>query len=337
MIKKFRFRTNWLLAKLALRTGFNLSKPTYICAKMTMRCNSRCIHCDIWKIDYAEKEMSTGQWLKALDGLHDWLGDFPMIFTGGEALLRPDMITILRHASEQGIEVKLLTNGLMVDDELAYQIVTSGVSEVTLSYDGVNRSTHDLFRGGEGFHAATSAAIAAFARLRQTLNPRFRIILKTVISRNNLSELADIACFAESNSVRVRFQPIEENYAATPDSNWYLKSDLWIEDIELLKAQFATLKEMKIAGAAIDNSLGELDSYVRYFEQPEELMAAVQAHEVGIGHGGCSAAVSSFVISSNGDVRMCWMMEPIGNLTIQSPQEIWSKRSKCWREKCGFR
>ena len=102
---------NRLLAEASLRSGLNLNKPSNLVAKMTMRCNSRCRHCDIWQIDYAEREMSTAQWLTALEQLRGWLGKFPMVFTGGEALLRPDLIKILKHAVGLGIQVELLTTG----------------------------------------------------------------------------------------------------------------------------------------------------------------------------------------------------------------------------------
>lgn len=337
LLHKIRYRNNQLMALASQVTGLSLSRPTYICAKMTMRCNSRCIHCDIWKIDYNEKELTTEQWMATINLLHGWLGDFQMVITGGEALLRPDMLTIFRHAVGLGIHVELLTNGIMVNNELAESIVTAGIGQVTISYDGMNAATHDRFRGAEGFHAATLSAIFAFTKYRKLHDRPLKILLKTVISRNNLLELGDIARFAESLAVNVRFQPIEENYAAKPEPEWYKKSDMWVDDIELLKSQIEVLRKMKTAGALIDNAVSEMESYVRYFEYPAELMADVQAHEVGRSQNRCSTAVSSFVISGNGDVRMCWMMDPIGNVAINNPKKIWSGRIRCWAQKCGFR
>jgi MoaA/NifB/PqqE/SkfB family radical SAM enzyme len=260
-----------------------------------------------------------------------------MVFTGGEALLRPDMIDILTHAVGLGIEVELLTNGLDIDDNLAEQIVSSGTAQVTLSYDASTPETHDRFRGESGYHRRTTAAINALAHHRTLLKQPLKLQLKTVISNNNLGELVEIARFAEAGGLHIRFQPIEENYAATPDPAWYLKSDLWINDIPLLQKQVSALKALQAAGALIDNGPHELESYVRYFENPEAMMAEIQAHEVGRSRQSCMPAVSSFVISGNGDVSMCHMMEPIGNLAVQGPQQIWERRPLCWKAKCGFR
>ena len=336
LVRKIRGKGSRLLAEASLLSGLNLNKPASVTAKMTMRCNSRCRHCDIWQIDYAEREMSTAQWLEALERLRGWLGEFPMVFTGGEALLRPDLVEILEHAVSLGIQVELLTNGLDVDNELAGKIVASGIAQVTLSYDGATPATHDSFRGESGFHARTARAIAALARHREQSGRPLAILLKTVINRGNLPELAEIGAFARAGGFRLRYQPIEENYAAAPDPRWYQKSDLWIHDIPQLHAQISRLKELQAAGALIDNRPSELDSFVRYFENPEQLMAEVQAHEVGRSGKACLSSVSSFVISGNGDVRLCHQMAPIGNLTLRGPQQIWSQRKRCRIDTCGY-
>ncbi len=328
---------NAVLTEVSMRSGLNLNRPTYICAKMTMRCNSRCTHCDIWKSEVTEKELSTSQWLMALNDLRRWLGRFSMVFTGGEALLRDDMIGILDHAVRLGIHAELLTNGLLVDDELAKKIVSTGIAQVTLSYDGINPGTHDRFRGERGFHQRTSSAIASLREYSDKLGKPLRILLKTVISRNNLEELVHIALFAQAHGLYVQYQPIEQNYGEEPDSQWFRNSALWIEDIASLKAIIGELKTFKAAGAPIVNSPEELDTFRDYFEHPESLMASIQAHDTTTAAQYCRHAVGNFVISSNGDVRMCFKMEPVGNLASRLPEEIWAGRPRCWARHCPHR
>lgn len=322
---------------LSLHLGLNLSRPEYVCAKMTMRCNSLCAHCDIWKIDYAEEELTTAEWISTLDRLRAWLGPFPMVFTGGEALLRPDMLDILRHAAAIDIRAELLSNGLIIDDGMAAALVASGVAQVTISLDGASPGVHDRFRGGSGFHARSTAAILALDHERRQQRRPVQILLKTVISQNNLAELADIARFAGSHNLSLSLQPIEENYAATPDPHWYRSSPWWIHEPARLKEKIDELKSLKRAGVAIVNSDDDLDNVCRYFAEPETLMRSVQAHAVRTWQRGCQAAVASFVISGNGDVRMCYMMEPIGNLKDRPPRQLWSERQRCWTGRCLHR
>ena len=337
ILRRLRAKGNNLLAEVSLKTGLNLNKPSYICAKMTMRCNSRCLHCNIWKIESGERELTTEEWRRALDGLHEWLGGLNMVFTGGEALLRHDMLEILAYAVSKNIRVELLSNGIVVGDQLAQRIVDSGIAQFTISLDGIKAETHDRFRGGSGFHAKALAAITALRACRQKQEKPLRILLKTVISANNLEELAAIARFSREQGLEVLYQPIEQNYGEEPDAGWYKESTLWIRDIVKLKDEVARLQELKRQGCPIVNPVDDLATIIRYFESPKELMAAVQAHDTRSAADTCRHAVTNFVISSNGDVRMCFKMEPIGNLRESTPKEIWDGRERCWVRKCNLR
>lgn len=337
LLQRLSSKGNNLLAEISLKTGLNLNKPTYICAKMTMRCNSHCVHCNIWDMDYDERELTTDEWHRALDGLHEWLGNFNMVFTGGEALLRDDLLDILAYAAGKGIQVELLSNSILVDDALAQRIVDTGIAQFTTSFDGINAETHDRFRGRAGFHAKTVAAITALNAYRQKREKPLKILLKTVISANNLDELAAIARYSQEQGLDVLYQPIEQNYGEEPNVNWFKESTLWIQDIAWLKEEVAQLQELKLRGYPIVNSEDDLATIIRYFECPEELMSAVQAHDTRSAADTCRHAVTNFVISSNGDVRLCFKMEPIGNLQESPPVEIWRKRHRCWAGQCGYR
>src|ERR1051325_9352732 len=75
-------------------------RPTSIIFLMTERCNSRCTHCDIWKIRGKETDApSLEEWKKVLDDLREWLGPAQVTLSGGEALLRRDTTDLLRYGS----------------------------------------------------------------------------------------------------------------------------------------------------------------------------------------------------------------------------------------------
>jgi MoaA/NifB/PqqE/SkfB family radical SAM enzyme len=337
IVRRARSKANHLLAGLSLKTGLNANKPSYVCAKMTMRCNSRCVHCNIWDMDFGEQELSTEEWRRALDGLHDWLGSFNMVFTGGEALLRDDMLEILAYAVSKKIGVELLSNSIVVDAAMARRVVATGIAQITTSFDGMAAATHDRFRGGVGYHAKTVAALEALCAERQTGGGSLRILLKTVISANNQGELVAIARFAREHGLEVLYQPIEQNYGEEPNANWYQESPLWIRDVAGLQGEVAQLQDLKRQGYPIVNTVEDLATVVRYFESPDELMAAVQAHDTKSAGDSCRHAVTNFVISSNGEVRMCFKMEPIGNLKTSAPHEIWNNRQRCWVSPCDHR
>jgi MoaA/NifB/PqqE/SkfB family radical SAM enzyme len=335
MLKKIHQR---LAAQLSLRTGLSVNKPTYVCAKMTMQCNSRCVHCNIWQMPFESPELTTADWIRVLEQLRSWLGRFRMVFTGGEALLKDDMVRILGHAAGLGIHVELLSNGIMLDASLARRIVSIGIKQVTLSYESVTPEIHDRFRGGVGFHSATTAAILQLVRERNIQKVPLRILLKTVISSENLFELAAVAQWADEQGVEVQYQPIEQNYGDAYDPMWYLRSPLWIMDIDSLKNEIELLKAIKLQGRCIiSNNHEDFDFFLHYFRNPETLMNTVQSHDSRSRSHNCSSAVGNFVIESNGDVRMCFRMKPIGNVARKPPATIWSERQRCWMVPCDYR
>lgn len=335
-MQKIRCNTSRLLTLSSMFTGLNLNKPTYICAKITMRCNSRCAHCNIWNMDFDEREMTSEQWFHVLDELRRWLGPLRMVFTGGEALLRDDLLSILEHAVHLGIKVELLSNGLIIDEAQARRIVASGIDQITISLDGISPAVHDRFRGEPGYHDKTVSAILLLNKLRREAASPLRILLKTVISANNLHELEAIARWAGENRLELLYQPIEQNYGEELNQKWYRNSSLWITDLQLLKEVFTALRLFREPSGTILNSDDDFDRYYAYFEKPETLMSTIQGHDTK-NRKHCAHAVGNFVISSNGDVRMCFGMTPIGNVAEQSPQEIWQGRDHCWANPCVFR
>ncbi|NVN97970.1 MAG: radical SAM protein [Geobacteraceae bacterium] len=338
LIRKTGSLRKRLFTETAVRTGLNIAKPSFICAKMTMECNSRCVHCDIWQTTYGEVELSTVEWFRILGELRSWLGRFRMVFTGGEALLRKDLPEILSHAVRLGIDVELLSNGIIIDSQLAARLVAMGLEQITVSYDGITAEVHDRFRGAPGYHAATTAAIRALVLERQAQQKSLKILLKTVISANNLPQLSNIAEFARELGVQVRYQPIEQNYGEAFDQHWYRQSHLWVDDLPLLRQELQTLKLMKDGGTGIiENQTEEFDFFLNYFKKPESLMETVQAHDNRVRKGFCPSAFGNFVIESSGDVRMCFRMESIGNVAVTKPEKIWKERKRCWRGDCGLR
>lgn len=328
-----KYKYSRVLSRISMYTGLRISKPTYVSAKMTMRCNSKCVHCNIWKMNFNEKELSTQDWFRVLNDLRKWLGPFNMVFTGGEALLRDDMISILSHAVKIGLTVELLSNGIKIDDTLAGKIADTGIDQITMSYDGLTPEVHDRFRGDPGFHERTTKAIQAF--LSRKNGPR--ILLKTVISANNIHELAGIAQRFNDPRLKVLFQPIEQNYGEPVNYQWYHDSPLWIKDHESLKDQFEKLKEIINSGnTTVVNQVSDFSLYYDYFKNPDIWMSTIQRHGKTISKI-CTESVGNFMISSNGDVQMCFQMKPIGNLKNQNPREIWSKRPKCWMTRCEYR
>jgi radical SAM protein with 4Fe4S-binding SPASM domain len=75
-----------------------------------------------------------------------------IIFSGGEPLLRRDLLAIVAAAQDFGFAVDLCTNATLVTQTVARELATR-LGEISVSLDG-NRETHDRRRGPGSFTRA---------------------------------------------------------------------------------------------------------------------------------------------------------------------------------------
>ncbi|MCA1812424.1 MAG: radical SAM protein, partial [Halobacteriales archaeon] len=128
----------------------------------TRSCNLRCKHCYADAGPAAADELST----KEIHGLLDQLAGMKTltvtIGSGGEPLLRADLLDVLAHGRERGLLMFLVTNGLLLTPDLARRLRDLKVV-VSVSLDGASAASHDALRGQAG---AFDGAVAALRLLR---------------------------------------------------------------------------------------------------------------------------------------------------------------------------
>jgi MoaA/NifB/PqqE/SkfB family radical SAM enzyme len=134
--------------------------PSVAALGITERCSLHCKMCRFW-IDGnhdAENELKTDQICGMIDELIDDLGVRRIRLVGGEPFLREDTVYIVKHAVTRGIHVNVVTDGFEISEELADQIVESGLDTIRFSLDGVG-TTHDKVRGKVGCYRRTADSI----------------------------------------------------------------------------------------------------------------------------------------------------------------------------------
>jgi MoaA/NifB/PqqE/SkfB family radical SAM enzyme len=305
--------------------------PTAIAILLTERCNARCLHCDIWKNRGKESSPSVDHWKATMRDLRRWLGPVHVVFTGGEALLMPFAAEVVSYASSLGLLVEHLTHGFWLDQTRIEKMAMGRPHRVTISCDGIG-ATHDKIRGREHFFDAVETTIQTLLRLRREHKLCYTIRLKTVIMEHNLHDVAAIARYARDHSLEVFYQPIEQNYNTPEDPLWFEHSDNWPKDRERAVAVVHELIELKRRGLPIANSERQLEVMIPYFSDPESLLILTQSH-TGHDKPFCSA-LTGMQIQSNGDVKSCWCMDPIGNITQTSIRRIWESRARWWESGC---
>lgn len=167
-------------------------RPLAMIIEITYACNQSCRFCLRPTGATASGELPDSVFLDLVDEAAG-LGVSPVNITGGEPLLKtPLVLEMARRLHARGAHVHLLTNALLVTDQLARELRAAGVENAQVSLDSVDPERHDLLRGRKGAHAG---ALAGIKRLREA---GIRVNTATVINRRNWHERNEIVALARS-------------------------------------------------------------------------------------------------------------------------------------------
>ena len=141
---------------------YNMEKdePKMFSWDITNKCNLRCKHCfnssgDAEKYCF-EDELTDDECIKLAKEIA-MVKPQQLCICGGETLLRSVIFDVIKILSDAGICVNMVSNGILMTDEVAKRLKESGINDVQISIDGLG-SQHDKFRNKEGaFKAAVNA------------------------------------------------------------------------------------------------------------------------------------------------------------------------------------
>jgi MoaA/NifB/PqqE/SkfB family radical SAM enzyme len=335
LYRRFHSGINNRLARWQGGRWAHFVRPSLAALLLTKRCNSRCLHCNLWQVTGPEENLGLKEWQVVLDDLRNWLGPVHVVLTGGEALLQPFTPELLRYGVSRGFFMELLTNGYRNDPELLKQVALADPAQITLSVDGVGEA-HSKVRGRNDFWEHTSEAIATLSRLRRDHRLGYKILLKTVIMRQNLGNVAEVARYARQEGVELLYQPVEQNYGADEDPSWFDHAPTWPEDDEKAVGVVKDILTLKDEGFPILNSKEQLEVMIPYFRDPAGSQETVKAHTSHEDQPLC-AAVSMLQIEPDGDVTICSRRSPVGNICDRPISDIWKSRPHWWRgDGCGI-
>jgi len=123
---------------------------------LTHRCQLECIHCYTSSSPYLprDRELTTERWVRVVEDFAEQGGE-KILFTGGEALVHPGCIQIMRCAHDSRLEVMLFSNGILIPRHIKDLKEIADV--VQISIDGPTAETHDAIRGPGSFEKAMRA------------------------------------------------------------------------------------------------------------------------------------------------------------------------------------
>lgn len=269
----------------------------------TNDCNLNCSHCYHNRegrdhANHIQKEkdlMSFNEVQKMLCNLRETAkgrGFKPRLqISGGEPLLRKDLMEILDYTKSLGIETMLLTNGTLITKDKAKELYRRGVKGLQVSIDG-SKETHNRIRRR---HYAYDKAIEG---IRNSADAGILAEVSMTIMRSNRQDLEDVI----KNSIRAQ-AGIVGFRSYVPDAG------LGENDPEFVGA-FETYSLYKRI-----RKLAE--KYKKQIKVPEAgVLWRIMRRENGKPLNGCGAGLIGVSVLSDGTVYPCRRLPiPIGHIS----------------------
>lgn len=158
--------------------------------EMTKACALACRHCRaVAQPRRNPMELTTDEGLRLLGEIAD-LGTPLMVLTGGDALMRPDLLEFIKYSNDRGMRVSLAPSATrLVTVDMMGKAKDAGLARASISVDGSTADIHDAFRRTPGSFDRTIKAIQAVGEAGVSLQ------INTSVSRYNLSDLNNMVDF----------------------------------------------------------------------------------------------------------------------------------------------
>jgi MoaA/NifB/PqqE/SkfB family radical SAM enzyme len=304
-----------LLVKLGERTGATHALPIVLYAP-TARCNSRCVSCDWWRADGAT-DLSLAE-IAELAAALPRFGTRVVVLTGGEPLVRADVMQVADLFRAQGMVLHLLTSGLAL--ERFVEDVAARFADVTVSLDGHTPALYREIRGVSGFDAVASG-VAALRRRAPAITLRAR----STLHKRNFRFLPDLV----AASTKLGFDQISFLAADVTSDAFNRRPSLPradADDAGLLLDEREVAEFEQIVEATIRSFPAELGDH-RIVPGPDGLRRLPRYYRAQLGQGAfppvdCNAPWASVVIGADGAVRPCFFHPPVGNLRARPLAEL---------------
>jgi len=302
----------------ALGEASSIKKPRYCCWVINYRCMLRCKMCHIWNLDYDFKLATSMEekkrFVRSLRNLVE--PGFEFHLSGGEPLMEEGIFELIKFISDEGYKTNLVTNGFLVNKEIAKRILESGLGTLTFSLDGVCATTHDFLRGVAGSYEKIMQAIAC---LDDFDGRKLKIAILTTIMERNIDELLELVQRVQSDKrlEMISFQAVTQPFCEENDNIWFLKEKnkyLWPQDIAKAALVMDKLKELKQKGYRIGNKPDHFMHFKEYFSNPNMFLKKIK----------CNLGDYEFHVDPYGKVFFCCLMDPIGNIKNGYIPKIWN-------------
>ena len=273
--------------------------PISMYMAVTGRCGYNCRHCSAANRNYSE-DLAFDLIADTIDELQD-MGVGIIGLTGGEPLLRVDIVDIVRCIDDRSVGY-LFTSGNGLTREKADELKSAGLFAIGISLDSTSEVEADRKRGCKGAYQDALLAV------EYALQAGLYVMLQTVVDKEMIDndQLTDMVNFA---------------------------NELGVHEIRLLE----NLPAGKFLHISSDRILSGTDrEKLRVFHRRMNRIGrnlpkvSVFAHAESAKLYGCGAGTQHSYIDAAGNICPCdFVPLSFGNIKNTPVQELWLRMNKC--------
>jgi 12,18-didecarboxysiroheme deacetylase len=302
---------------------FSIDKKPVVVWNVTRACNLNCMHCYAHAVErIKEKELDTDQAMSVIDDLAEF-GSPVILFSGGEPLMRSDLIELAGYAVGKGMRAVISTNGTLITEEKARELKKIGLSYVGVSLDGMEE-VNDRFRRKKG------AFRDALKGIRNCKETGLKVGLRFTINKLNMDQIEPIFDLLEEMDIpRVCFYHLVYAGRASELMEQDLSHSESRTAIDVIIDRTGDLHERGISKEVltVDNHADGPYLYLRMLKEKnprsEEVLQLLKMNE------GNSSGRGIGCISWDGSVHadQFWRHHSFGNVLEKPFSRIWTDLS----------
>ena len=164
------------------------SLPIRLWIESSSACNLRCVMCPNKDMAPGEKGlMGIDLFRKIIDEAREFANDVNLHHRG-EPLLNPDLPNMIRYAKAAGLKVRFHSNGSLLTEAKALELLDAGPDLISFSVDGFTKESYEKIRAGATFEKTCGNIFRLAERRRQQNRKTPYIVVERIRLRDPATE-----------------------------------------------------------------------------------------------------------------------------------------------------
>lgn len=301
----------------------------------TERCNLKCRYCHLvdGELHGEAKELSAEKAKQLINQVAD-AGVKVFMFSGGEALLRDDIVNLVKCGTERGMEMYISTNGTLMDNAILKVLKESGLKGVYICLDASTKESYKNIKGVNCFDAILE-------NIKEANQLGIEVCMTMAVTKENeheISPFVDLCISLEAKSIYFWDPIAPEEYCPQVFS---IK-----ERASFLESLYYRSKEVKEKIALMGKPCSGqwMRTLLEESKKGDDVMENMRFKMMARMSGGCLAARYQCGISPMGELLPCGATvgQSCGNILEEGLINLWQNsevmqkiRNREIEGKCG--